>query len=204
MIEQLLPLSEKKIEILRYLYENESSHIRKISSELKIHPYQTKKIIDELVLNKVLEQKRAGKTIILTINKLSEKIEQLIYLIECYKQKTEDKILKNIIKNLSLFSRNKEISGCCIFGSYARGAETKESDVDVLIVVKNKNIEQEIIKKISQLSTLLHLRFSPIIMDEKEFLKALEIKDQALITLIKPQQRIIIFGIEYFLRHAFF
>jgi len=204
MIEQLLPLSEKKIEILKYLYEIDSSHIRKISSELKIHPYQTKKIIDILISNGILEQKMAGRTILLTINRLSENIEQLIYLIECYKQKIGNKLLKNIIKNLSLFSKNEEILSCCIFGSYARGAETKESDVDVLIIVKNKNIEQEVIKKISQISTLLHLIFSPVIMDEKEFLKALEIKDPALVTLIKPRQRIIVFGIEYFLRHTFF
>jgi len=203
MIEKILPISEKKIEILREIYEEESTHLRKISAELKIHPYQTKKIIDRLVSDKVVEQKRAGKTILLTINRLSENIEQLIYLIECYKQKTENKILKGIIKNVSLFYKNKEILCCCIFGSYARGAETKESDVDILFIMKNKNAEAEIAKKISQVGTLLHLKFNPVFMDEKEFLRTLEIKEPALATMLKPSQRIIIFGIEYIVKQTF-
>ncbi len=204
MINQLLPLSRKKIETLRYIYENDSAHLRRISLELEIHPYQLKKIIDELVSNKILEQKKVGKTILLSLNRLSENIEQVFYLIEGYKQESENKVLKNIIKNLWIFSKNSEILSCCVFGSYARSAETKESDVDVLFIVKNKNIGQDIIKKVSQIGTLLHLKFSPVIMDEREFLRAIEIKEPTLLTIIKPSQRIITFGIEYFLKQTYF
>lgn len=204
MIDQLLPLSVKKIEILKYIYENEPVYLRKIAAELNIHPYQTKKILDTLILNKLLEQQRAGRTILLALNKLPESIEQLIYIIEDYKQKTETRLLKQIIKNLKQqFSKEIDLLTCCIFGSYARGAQTKESDVDVLFVIKNKNIEMKITKKLSQLSTLLGLEFSPIIMGEEEFLATIETHEPAMATLMKPGQRIIVFGIEYFIKASF-
>ncbi len=201
MIDQLLPLSKKKLEILKFVYEKDSTHLREISSQLKIHPYQTKIIIDSLIAVKILEQKNAGKTILLSLNKLSGSVEQLIYIVEDYKQKTENKILNLIIKNLKQqFSRNNGILSCCIFGSYTRNAQTKESDIDVLFVVKNKNAKHEISKKISQLRVLLNLNFSPIILDEKEFVITLQTKEPATVTLLKPSQRIILLGIEYFIK----
>jgi len=201
MIECLLPLSQKKMEILKYIYENQPTHLRKISAELGIHPYVVKKYVDALTSKQILVQQKAGKTILLTINRLLDGVEQIIYLIESYKQKTENKTLKNIIKNLQQqFSKNHQIRSCIVFGSYARGAATKESDVDVLFIMTNRETETELIKKLSQLSILLNLKFSPIIMTEKEFRTTLETKEPATVTLLQPSQRIIVFGIEYFVR----
>ena len=203
MIEQLLPLTKKRIDILKHLYENQPTHLRKISAELDIHPYLVKKHIDTLTAKQIVAQQPAGKTILLTINILLDGIENLLYVIEDYKQKSENKTLKNIIKSLQQqFGKNNQISSCVVFGSYARGAATKESDVDVLFIVKTKDIETALIKKASQLSTLLDLKFSPIIMTENEFKTVLETKEPTIVTLLKPSQRILVFGIEYFVRNA--
>src|SRR3989344_4191555 len=203
MIEQLLPLTKKRIDILKHLYENQPTHLRKISAELDIHPYLVKKHIDTLTAKQIVAQQPAGKTILLTINILLDGIENLLYVIEDYKQKSENKTLKNIIKSLQQqFGKNNQISSCVVFGSYARGAATKESDVDVLFIVKTTDIEIALIKKASQLSTLMNLKFSPIIMTENEFKTVLETKEPTTLTLLKPSQRIIIFGIEYFVRNT--
>jgi len=203
MIEQLLPLSKKKMDILRHLYETQPTHLRKISAELSIHPYLVKKYIDALSLKQIVAQQQAGKTILLTMNTLLDGIESILAVIEDYKQKTENKTLKNIIKGLQQqFGKNNQILVCVVFGSYARGAATKQSDVDVLFVVKTKDIETALVKKISQLSTLMDLKFSPIIMTEDEFKTTLETKEPTIITLLKPSQRIIVFGIEYFVRNV--
>ena len=37
---------------------------------------------------------------------------------------------------LNVFSGDKNILSCCLFGSFARGAATKESDMDLLFAVK--------------------------------------------------------------------
>ncbi|MBI4016663.1 MAG: nucleotidyltransferase domain-containing protein [Candidatus Aenigmarchaeota archaeon] len=201
MIEQLLPLTKKKIDILKHLYENQPTHLRKISAELDIHPYLVKKHIDTLTAKHIIAQQPAGKTILLTINTLLDGIEHILYVVEEYKQKSENKTLKNIIKSLQQqFGKNDQIISCVVFGSYARGAATKESDVDVLFIVKTNDIETALIKKASQLSTLMDLKFNPIIMTEDEFKTVLETKEPTTVTLLKPSQRIIVLGIEYFVR----
>ena len=201
MIESLLPLSKNKMDILTQIYERQPTHSRKIALELKIHPYLTKKYIDNLASKQILEQQRAGRIILLTINSIQEGIEQVIYLIESYKQATDHKILKNIIKNLlEHFAQNNAILSCVLFGSYARGAATKDSDVDILFVIKNPSAQAIISKKLSQLGTLMNLNFSPVIMSEEEFHSTLTSQEPTTITLLKPSQRIIISGIEYFIR----
>lgn|SRR3989338_9636625 len=201
MIDMLLPVSHKKMEILKYVYENPPAYLRKIATELSIHPYIVKRYIDALTSKKIFDQQRAGKTILLTINPLLDSIGQLLYIIECYKQKTEDKTLKMIIKTLQQqFGKNNRIISCIIFGSYARGAATKESDADVLFIIESKDIGLVIMKKMSQLGALMNLKFSPIIMTVSEFKTTIETKEPATVTLLKPSQRIIVFGIEYFVR----
>ncbi|MBI4146581.1 nucleotidyltransferase domain-containing protein [Candidatus Woesearchaeota archaeon] len=191
------------MEILKYVYETPLAHLRKIAAELNIHPYIVKRHIDTLTSKKIFDQQKAGKTILLTINTLFDSIEQLLYIIESYKQKTENKTLKITIKDLQQqFGKNSQIASCIIFGSYARGAATKESDVDVLFVVENKNIETDLIGKISQLGTLMNLKFSPIIMTKREFKTTIETKEPTTVTLLKPSQRILVFGIEYFVRNV--
>lgn len=52
-----------------------------------------------------------------------------------------------IIKELkkSLVSHfDQEILRIVVFGSYAKGKETPESDLDILVVVKNKELERQI------------------------------------------------------------
>ncbi|MBS3125391.1 nucleotidyltransferase domain-containing protein [Candidatus Woesearchaeota archaeon] len=201
MIEKLLPLSRKKLEFLKSVYENQPTHLRKVSADTKIHPYLLTKIIDSLHTAKIIEQTKAGKTILLALNKAYEDLEQVTYIIEYFKQKTDKKVLAKIIKNTKAqFSNNSEILTCCLFGSYARGAESKDSDVDLLFVVRSKEQEKEITKKLSQLGTLLNIEFSPVIMDETEFKVALSTKEPTMVTLLKPSQRTVIFGIEFFLR----
>lgn len=201
MIESILPLSKKKMDILRYIYEHQSVHLRKIAAELHIHPYIVKKHIDALVSKKILVQQKAGKTILLSINILLGNSEHILYVIECYKQATEHTKLKNIIQLLQQhFSRKSKILSCIVFGSYARGAATKESDVDVLFITTDKSAKTEITKTLSQLNALMNVTFSPIIMTKDDFKIALEAKDPATVTLLKPSQHIVVLGIEYFLK----
>lgn len=201
MIEKLLPLSQKKLDFLKNVYENQPTHLRKIASENSIHPYQLKKIIDELVNAKIVEQMKAGRTHLLSFDPSFNELCQIFYVIEDYKQKTDSKVLSLIFKEVKAhFSGNKSILACALFGSYARGGQKSKSDVDLLFIVKDKAVETEITKRLSQLRVLLRLEFNPILMDEKEFEIALETRDPAMVTLLKPTQRIVIFGIEYFLR----
>lgn len=196
-----MPVTENKLKILKFIYENEDAYLLTISRELKIHPFSLKRTIDNLIKNKILEPKKIGKTIRLGINPTFRDYGGLLYEIEKYKAETKNKALKRIIKNIRLhFADDKDILSCVLFGSYARGAQTKESDVDLLFLTRNRRAKNNIVKKCSELSSALNVDITPVILTEKEFLISVEEKDPAMISLLKPIQRLIVFGVENFLK----
>ena len=196
MIQKLLPLTENKLKILKFIYEKKETHLHEIAKELKLHPFSVHKSLKTIKL--VLEERKAGKTILLALNKNMPDYIELLSIIENYKLKTDNRILKLLIKNLQeFFSKDKNILSCLIFGSYAREATKESSDIDLLFVVKKK--DKDIIKKYSQLSTLLGKEINPLIFNETEFKEALKIKEPAIATLLEPSQRLIVIGKEFYL-----
>lgn len=201
MIEELMPLTENKLQILKFIYEHEDSYLLGIAKGLGLHPFSLKRTLDSLIKKKVLETKQVGKTIVISLNTTFHDYAGLLYEIESYKLKTENRRLKNLYRHVQLaFSRNEQILACILFGSWARGAQTFDSDVDILFVVKTERARQEIIKKCNELSLALGADIAPIILDRKAFSVALKAKEPAMLSLLKPAQRVIIFGIEAFLK----
>jgi len=122
MLEKLFT-SKNRIKILKYLlFENQETHIREISKELKISSSAVKKEIDNLIeLDLIKKQKNQ-----LILNKKSNILNDL----------------KNIfIKTDYLYypikeaiNKIKKIKFALIFGSFARGDYSSESDVDLMII----------------------------------------------------------------------
>ena len=98
MIRKLLPLTENKLKILKFIYEKNETHLQEISRNLKIHPYSLQKTLKSI--KSILEERRAGKTILLSIDKKMPDYFDLLLIIEDYKLKTENKDLRLLIKNL--------------------------------------------------------------------------------------------------------
>lgn len=195
MIKELIPLTKNKMEILKTIYDNQENHLLNISKKLKLHPYSVQKTLAKLKF--VLKEKKAGRTIILSIDKTTTKYSELVKIIEDYKLSTENKTINSIIHYLTKLFSDKNILTCVLFGSYARLSFTKDSDIDVLLIVKRKT--NEIQKKISQLSTILGKEVNPLILSEKEFISSINKKEPAMMSLKKPSQRLIINGADYFL-----
>lgn len=196
MIKELIPLTKNKIEILKLIYEKEETHLSEIARQLKLHPYSIQKTL--VKLKPVLNERSAGRTILLSVDKTKLKYFELIKIIEDYKLATKNKTADSIIKHLSNLFSDRNVLSCVLFGSYARRSFTKDSDIDVLLVVKKKSVE--IKNKLSQLSTVLEKEMNPVILSEKEFGSAITKKEPSLMSLKKPSQRLIIKGIDYFLK----
>ncbi|MEA3378472.1 MAG: nucleotidyltransferase domain-containing protein [Nanoarchaeota archaeon] len=195
MIKELIPLTKNKIEILKIIYDNEESYLLEIAKKLKLHPYSVQKTLSKLKL--FLKEKKAGRTILLSIDKTKKQSSELIKIIEDYKLSTKNKKINSIISHLTNLFLDKNILTCVLFGSYARLSFTTESDIDILLIVKKKNVK--IKNKISQLSTILGKEVNPLILSEKEFMLALTKKEPSIMSLKKPSQRLIIKGVNYFL-----
>ena len=196
MITKLIPLTKNKMEILKAIYDNEETHLLEIAKKLKLHPYSVEKTLSKLKI--FLREKKAGRTIVLSIDKTGKEYLELINLIEDYKLSTQNKIVNSIISHLINLFSDEGILTCVLFGSYARLSFTKNSDIDILLIVKQKN--KKLKNKISQLSTILGKEVSPLILSEKEFTSALAKKEPSIMSLEKPSQRIIIKGVDYFLK----
>lgn len=197
MIRKLLPITENKLKVLKFIYEKKETYLQEIARNLKIHPYSLQKTIK--LLKSVLSERKAGKTILLSLNRRINGYIDLLLAIEDYKLKTDNKNLNLLIKNLQeFFSNDKNVISCLIFGSYAREAIKESSDIDLIFIVKKK--DKEILKKCSQLSTLLGKEINPLIFNEKEFKETLKIKEPAIASILEPSQRLLVIGKEYFLK----
>lgn len=193
MIKNLLPLTEQKLRILKYIYEKKETHMLDIAKDLKIHPYSLSKTLKSLKL--FLIEKFAGKTISLRLNNNLSDYSELLYIIEDYKLEVNNKILKLLIKNLKMFFPN--ILSCVVFGSYARLEEGR--DVDLLFVSNKSN---KIIDLCNKLSILINKEINPIIMNENEFELALKEKEPTISSILQPSQHLLIIGKEYFLKRT--
>lgn len=194
---KLLPLTKNKSRILKFIYEKKETHLQEIAKSLNIHPFSLQKTIKSI--KPVLEEKKAGKTILLSLDRKVPDYLDLLVIIEDYKLKTEDRALKLLIRNLQeFFSKDGNVLSSIVFGSYAREAVKEASDIDLLFVVKKK--DKEIPRKCSQLSTLLGKEINPIIFNEMGFKEALRAKEPFIASLLEPSQRLIVTGKEYFLK----
>ena len=54
---------------------------------------------------------------------------------------TKDGILEFLRKNKDFFKKEFDVDRIMLFGSYARGEETYESDIDILIDTKKKDFD---------------------------------------------------------------
>jgi len=195
MIEKLIPLTKNKMEILKVIYEKRETHLLEIAKELRLHPYSAQKTLAKL--KPILAEKKAGRTNLFSINKTQANYSDLVCLIEDYRLRTKNKSVSSIISHLANLFSDRNVLVCCLFGSYARVSFTKESDIDVLLVVRKRGAE--IKSKISQLSSVLNKETSPLLLSEKEFNEALMRKEPSIMSLKQPKQRLIIKGADYFL-----
>lgn len=199
MIERMFPLTKNKMMILKEIYEAGETHLLDISSKLGLHPYSVQKTLSAVY--PLLEREKSGKTIVLKIDMKIRESGELLYLIEDYKVGSCGKKAKTIITNIqTFFSKNENILACCLFGSYAREAATEESDIDLLFIAKRG--ENEILRACRDISSVVGKKISPIILTEKEFFISLKSKEPTMETILKPSQRLLLIGKEYFLRNT--
>jgi predicted nucleotidyltransferase len=54
---------------------------------------------------------------------------------------TKDKILRKLSKNKSYIEQHFEVEKIGLFGSYAKGLQTEESDIDIYVEFKHKTFD---------------------------------------------------------------
>lgn len=142
-----LGITENTLQVLS-LFTNDFSreyYIREVEKLLKISPRTAQLILEGLEDKGVIESKTKGKIKTYKI-KLSEFTKKYLVFVEQYKAISfleNNLMLKEIIEKIT-----PNIKGIgIIFGSYAKGIENRESDLDIFVA---GDYNKEEIKKVSR------------------------------------------------------
>lgn len=139
-----------KQKILRFFIENntDSFSIRSISKKLKINYRIVFEEIEKLKEQGLIEIKKLGNC---NLCKFAFKYNEKIF-------ETENLRKEELLENKDLwviYNRFKDINSpffiLVVFGSYAKGTQTKHSDIDMCIITDN----DKILKKAEQIMRLL-------------------------------------------------
>tara|TARA_Y100000310_G_scaffold313181_1_gene361225 strand:- start:4452 stop:4985 length:534 start_codon:yes stop_codon:yes gene_type:complete len=159
--------NNKKGKILKFFLENPTkvTHLRELARLTKISLPWTRKTIIELTKENYLEKKRERGLVLINANRdyeLFYPLKKSYNLFSLYESGLINKLVEE-------YTRPEAI---ILFGSYSKGEDTEESDIDIAIITKRKNkIDlSSFEKKFSRKIKIYELDLDKI---EKEFINTL-------------------------------
>lgn len=186
-----MDISEPKLKILETLYKElpEELHIREVQRRTNLNYERVNKYLTDLEQLDVLKSRRKGRLKLYHIDTSNPYALQFLSIIEIEKQRkfsSQNPIIWNM---LSKFTNEvkKELDGkilsIVLFGSVARGKYSRDSDVDILIITPDLNIEEKtqlesIITRISSKSSASYgFDLAPIMVTLSDFKDGFETRD---------------------------
>jgi len=182
---KILPLSERRLDVLFEIYVNGEDYLRSISKKLKMNPSLTFNILKKLYVSKFIVKRKQGKEILYSLNKNRDYEFLVKFLEEYYLEKVIEKS-KTLNSVVNLLINNKEVMNSSykiyLFGSYILGDRKKESDIDILFV----NEDQKLISKTCrEISVIVEKDLNPLIYTKKKFKEELIKKEVLLDSVVK-------------------
>ncbi|MFH1399477.1 MAG: nucleotidyltransferase domain-containing protein [Candidatus Woesearchaeota archaeon] len=170
-----LSITENTLQVLSLFTNdfNREYYIREVGKLLKISPRTAQLILEGLEDKGVIESKTKGKIKAYKI-KLSEFTKKYLVFVEQHKAISlleNNLMLKEIIEKIT-----PNINGIgIIFGSYAKGTQNKESDLDIFVA---GDYNREEIKKVSRiLGIAISVKCYPMETFEKNINKDILLKE---------------------------
>lgn len=163
--------SKTRVKIIKFLLTHEASMSeREIASILKVSHMSINRTMRELADVNFVDFVTVGKAHLWKVNRKSYAFKVLFILIEGVsdiKEPIED--LKNLLtKNIPKALAKRVV----LYGSVAKAMEKVDSDIDIFILVKNKQDKEKIEPSIEKTSNLCFEiygnRLAPYILTEKE------------------------------------
>lgn len=176
------------------LKEQKAMTIRELSKKIKADYRITYTAVQRLVEKGVVNIQVVGGSSLCSLNKK-------YYGFEIYN--AEDERKKRLFKNRNINQLFKELNRkidssffiLLVFGSYAKGKQGKNSDIDLMFISNEKGFEE----KVDGVLSLLPLETHALVFSEKEFRRMLESKD---FNVVKEAigNYVLLYGIESFYR----
>ena len=159
--------------------------ILEISKQLKIGYRPAYNHIIEMGKEGIIQIDKIGSAKQCSLNCSSPKTRHLLESLdmirkeELYKENPRLRAIDNLISKLAE-KFISEIRSIVLFGSYAKGTATKQSDIDLLFIVSNikdKILRESIERESASYQYSYNIKISPLITDIEEFKKMLKSKE---------------------------
>jgi len=182
-----------EIRILEQIYLNPGIHKRELSKQLKLGmpsiDYGLQKI------NNLIKQKKSGNQINYFLDYSKEELTPSLNTVEHSRFERLPAKVRLSIKDFLKELRDKPVIAL-IFGSYANGNFTKNSDVDILLVfqkVEDSKSVENIAKKISMKT---NTQLNPVYLSYQEFKESFHNSTKGFFKKLK-KDNILLIGIEW-------
>lgn len=180
--------------LLQHLREKFS--IREIARQVKIDYKLVHNSVQRLTAKKIITKQKYGKTELCEIN-LSEAISDLI-LVE--QRRTHQFLeinrgIKLMVQEIMEKIKNPYYT-LIIFGSYAKGTQHQRSDIDLLVIVPNKEFISDAERIIHSVISINPLKIHLIITTATDFKEMVEAKESLNVGKEVVKNHIIIHGAE--------
>ena len=182
-----------EIRILELIYLNPGIHKRELSKQLKLGmpsiDYGLKKI------SRLIKQKKSGNQINYFLDYSKEEFTSSLNIVEYLRfERLPAKVrlaINDFLKELS----EKPII-VVIFGSYASGNYTKNSDIDILLVFQKIEDSKKIENTAKKISMKTNTQLNPVYLSYQEFKESFHNSTKEFFKKLK-KDKIILTGIEW-------
>jgi predicted nucleotidyltransferase len=171
--------SKTRKKILQYFFTNpkKEDYLREIARKFDEDPSNLSKELTRLEKERIFISDMRGKQKYYRLNTLHPLYNELKSIV--FKTIGIKGELENIV------SKDKGILSAIIYGSYAKNSEDSASDVDILMIIDEKEFnENKLISKIHKLESLLSREFNYTYYSHNEFTTRIAGKDSFIINVI--------------------
>src|SRR3989344_4424117 len=182
-----------EIRILEQMYLHPGIHKRGLSKQLKLGmpsiDYGIKKI------SKLIKQKKAGNQINYFLDYSKEELSPLLDMVEHSRSERLPAKVRSSVNDLLKELKDKPLIAL-IFGSYATGAYTKNSDIDILLVFQKIEDSKQIENTAKKISMKTNTQLNPVYLNYKNFRKSFHNQTKEFFKKLK-KDKIILIGVEW-------
>jgi predicted nucleotidyltransferase len=180
------------LKILKEIYTSPGIHKRGLSRKLKLTMPSVTNSINKI--KKIIKEEKSGNQIKYYLDFSKDLLTPMLYLVEYNRFMELPSNIKISIKDFLKELDEKPILAF-IFGSYARGDYTKDSDIDIFLVYqKTKGIDVE--NKANQISMRTNTKISPVYLDYDNFKESFCNQSKDFFKNIR-KNKLLLIGIEY-------
>lgn len=179
-----------KVKILRYLVNHtEEQSGRHIALESGVNHWQCHKVLQELYKQGILTMKHVGNTYLFGLRRNQYIVKKAIIPLFKMESGLTDEMIRDLIDVIKKSTNKNYILSVVLFGSVATGKGKPHSDLDFMVLVKDKvdtqMINDEMTRKNNYFIDNYDNTLSPYIISRSNFLKRHKERDRLIENIIK-------------------